>query len=319
MSYKWIKGLALAVFPFLTTAYWCFGGSSNAYFTTMHEIGTFTEPQQPDCTGFDFIQPSNRTIAPESEVLISWSPALNAEGYILKIFNVDTPLYPQRALYETTDTSVMLDTSKNNLGIGMRFTLQLEARITGFSSSCLVAREVEVPPSLLIFRPTHTPYVVVLPPSHPASCALTSPLEGLPNGVATFHWIPVPSATNYEIKLYNDQGGLLTTLSSPTTPLSADVSQNAIGGQYLLTMEFSAHRDGVILCSQRYTVYREAPIAVPAPNVLATVAPTTEPTPAPTEEETPDIIPEETPMVDCSDPEIIDNPDWDEYCSSNEW
>ncbi len=315
MSHKLIRGLLLLLLPLIMPACLCFGGGTATVITAW---GRLSGANAPDCSGYALLQPADGIITSEETTLFSWSPAINAQIYVLTFFNIQSPLPSRIVSYETTETSMVIDTSTNNLGDSTRYVLQLEAIIPGYASNCVRAEDlvrVTRPPTSTA---TDIPVASFIPSPSPVDCVLTSPLEGLPNGVATFHWNPVPEATNYEIKLYNDQMSLLTTLGSPTTPLSADVSQNAIGGQYLLYVEFIAYANGVVLCSEQYSLYREAPTAVPATNPPPTIAPATptnEPTIAPTSEPTP----EETPWIDCDDPEIYESPEWSEYCTGEEW
>ncbi len=319
MSHKVIRGLLFTLLPLLLPACFCWGSSPTAGITSSYDIGRLTLIDQPSCIDFVLVEPPNVFISPNGTTRFSWAPPPEAQSYIITFFNSDnysrTSNLEHRATYETTETSIEIDTSSNSLGEGTRFVLQLEAQIRGYTAKCLVAHNMIRAEPLVTPAATTTISQMFVPSPTPATCTLTSPLEGLPNGVATFHWNPVPSATNYEIKLYNDQGALLTTLGSPTTPLSADVSQNAIGGQYLITMEFIAYADGVVLCSEQYSAYREAPTAVPATNPPPTLAPTNESTIAPTSEPTP----EETPWIDCEDPQIYEVPEWYEYCTGEEW
>ena len=350
MPYKFTKSLSFLLLLFLMPACFCFSihpitflNAANDYLpvlstslppvvndhltaipTYLSAINEYlsampTYPPADDCREIEILQPAHGATVPDSEILVSWSTRSDVRNYRLRIFNIDNGAFLHRAQYETNETSFLVDMSTDNIGAGTQFELHLEARMINGSPSCIRQNNVTrmIIPSTDIPSDASDPSFV--PSPTPATCTLTSPLEGLPNGVATFHWNPVPSATNYEIKLYNDQGALLTTLGSPTTPLSADVSQNAIGGQYQLTMEFIAYADGVVLCSEQYSAYREAPTAVPAtdppPTLAPTTAPTNEPTIAPTSEPTP----EETPWIDCEDPQIYEVPEWYEYCTGEEW
>src|SRR5690606_6951484 len=85
-----------------------------------------------------------------------------------------------------------------------------------------------------VVRPTAAP-----PPPPTDVCAglrLTAPLDGLPNGGATFYWDPVadPTAT-YSITIFDEGGNVLTGFNAGTaTNVSGNVSQGAIGGAFQL-------------------------------------------------------------------------------------
>ena len=89
---------------------------------------------------------------------------------------------------------------------------------------------------------------------------LTAPLDGLPNGGATFYWDPLPNATSYNISLF-DNGAYLASYNAGAgaTNLSADVSQGAIGGSYALTVILSASGPNGETCSTSATIFRAAP------------------------------------------------------------
>lgn len=111
---------------------------------------------------------------------------------------------------------------------------------------------------------------------------LTSPLDGLPNGVATFYWDPLAGAQAYRINLYADSGAFLAGFDAPgdATNLNADVSQNAIGGQFTLQVDFIAADSQGRECRQTLTLLREAPNPAQPPAQPAI-------TPTPTCEENP--------------------------------
>jgi hypothetical protein len=122
---------------------------------------------------------------------------------------------------------------------------------------------------------------VILPPS--LNCEdvyLTSPLGGLPNGVATFYWDPIPNADTIQINLYGENVSN-ASFSAPGTDtnLTADVSTNAIGGVYLLEVEIVATDDNGNACSKRYPMQREAPPPQDVPPPAPVSTPTCEENP----------------------------------------
>jgi hypothetical protein len=95
----------------------------------------------------------------------------------------------------------------------------------------------------------------------PPNCSvfrLTSPLDGLPNGTATFYWDPMPNATGYQLNVY-DGGTLLGswTAGAGATNLTADISNGAIGGGFVLYVELKAFTNSVP-CTSGATLSREA-------------------------------------------------------------
>jgi hypothetical protein len=89
---------------------------------------------------------------------------------------------------------------------------------------------------------------------------LTAPLDGLPNGGTTFYWDPLPGATGYNITLF-DGGTPLASYNAGagTTNLGANVSQDAIGGSYTITIVLTATRPNGTTCTTGATVNRAAP------------------------------------------------------------
>lgn len=117
-----------------------------------------------------------------------------------------------------------------------------------------------------IATPTSTPRP--LPSATPAgmNCAdlrLTSPLDGLPNGMVTFYWDTLPGAVNYRINLYAEDVEGQPWLAgfeagADQTNLSANVGTGAIGGQYAFRVEFIAEDEQGQQCSQVFSLFRAA-------------------------------------------------------------
>ncbi|MFN8530611.1 MAG: hypothetical protein U0670_18555 [Anaerolineae bacterium] len=107
-----------------------------------------------------------------------------------------------------------------------------------------------------------------VPPQPPAiDCSLvrlTSPLDGLPDGTATFYWDQVPHAFGYRLRLYDTPSNtLLHTITDLTglTQHTSDVSQAAIGGGYQITVIFDivGQAANQFFCPQTYVLNRAAP------------------------------------------------------------
>lgn len=113
-------------------------------------------------------------------------------------------------------------------------------------------------------QPTDTP---VPPQAAAIDCSLmrlTSPLDGLPDGTATFYWDPVPHAFGYRLRLYDTASNtLLHTITDLTglTQHTSDVSQSAIGGGYQITVIFDivGQYANQFFCPQTYVLNRAAP------------------------------------------------------------
>lgn len=118
--------------------------------------------------------------------------------------------------------------------------------------------------------------------ANPATCApfrLTSPRDGLPNGVATFFWDPLPGATGYQVVASADRSAVYS-VGAGVTSVSGDVSQNAIGGQFTVNIAVLALVNGEVACSTGITLPRAAPdIAAPPSGGGEPTARPTDPTP----------------------------------------
>jgi hypothetical protein len=96
---------------------------------------------------------------------------------------------------------------------------------------------------------------------------LTSPLDGLPNGVATFYWDPSISAgVTYEIRILNEARSLLAIVPAGTnTNVAIDVSQGTIGGGFTLIVQANVLLNGAIICTDEHAILRAALAAPPMP------------------------------------------------------
>ena len=87
---------------------------------------------------------------------------------------------------------------------------------------------------------------------------LTAPLDGLPNGTATFYWDPLPGATAYSVGVYGEAGGATFGAGAGSTSTAGDVSQGAIGGGFSFTVQANAIIGDDVVCSHSVTLFREA-------------------------------------------------------------
>lgn len=110
---------------------------------------------------------------------------------------------------------------------------------------------------------TPTPTAQVLPPPPQSYCdglALTSPLDGMPNGVATFYWNPpFNQSATFEIIVMDENHTLLATFPAGTsTNVSGDVSMAAIGGGLQLWVKVRAYLVSAT-CDDEHLIWRAAP------------------------------------------------------------
>jgi hypothetical protein len=99
----------------------------------------------------------------------------------------------------------------------------------------------------------------------------TSPLDGLPNGVATFYWDGAPGATGYRVLVFNEQGAQVAVfeVSGGATSIQGDVSSAAVGGGFSFRWQVQALLNGAAICtSQAVSMLRATiPDAPPPPPV----------------------------------------------------
>jgi hypothetical protein len=145
------------------------------------------------------------------------------------------------------------------------------------------AFEVTTGMSVVIATPETSATPIPLPTTTPSQsltvdCStlrLTSPLDGLPNGLATFYWDAAPGATNYLVNLYTEQGVLARSFAtnSTATTVQGDISTANIGSGSQYSWEVQAFLNNTIVCTTpRITLFR-------ASEVIPTPAPFVQPSP----------------------------------------
>ena len=89
---------------------------------------------------------------------------------------------------------------------------------------------------------------------------LTSPLDGLPNGVATFYWDTINvTGVTYRIVVMDEARNVLATFDAGNSnTVSGDVSQHAIGGAFQMIVQAVAIVNGQVLCTDEHLILREA-------------------------------------------------------------
>jgi hypothetical protein len=130
------------------------------------------------------------------------------------------------------------------------------------------------PPAVLTITPTPTFTLVT------GICAgfrLTSPLDGLPNGVATFFFDPVRGeGITYQIVIMDEARRLLGIYFVPqgATSVSGDVSTAVIGGSFQLLVQVAAlDATGQTICTDEHLILRATLDGAPPPNAIATPTP----------------------------------------------
>jgi hypothetical protein len=90
------------------------------------------------------------------------------------------------------------------------------------------------------------------PASGQADCTRfrpTSPLGGVPEGVAPFYWDAAPGATAYRINLYDAGGGLVTSINASAASTTFQVDTSAFGSGASFAWNVEALVDGQVACS----------------------------------------------------------------------
>jgi hypothetical protein len=138
------------------------------------------------------------------------------------------------------------------------------------------AFEVSTARSIVLATPeAPIPLPTTIPPTRLAvNCStlrLTSPLDGLPNGLATFYWDAANDANNYIVNVYTEQGTLIRSFAtnSSTTTVQGDISTANIGSGSQYSWEVQALLNNNVFCTTpRITLFRASEvIPTPAPFV----------------------------------------------------
>lgn len=112
--------------------------------------------------------------------------------------------------------------------------------------------------------------VTVTTPAPVVTCTgvrATSPLDGLACGMNTFYWDAAPGADRYVVNLYDDKGvqvGSFPT-SGNETNLTADLSQQAVGGGFSFAWEVQALQNGQVICMSPRVNIPRTPCPTPIP------------------------------------------------------
>jgi hypothetical protein len=175
--------------------------------------------------------------------------------------------------------------SISNLDIGIITPLVLQPLPTAIIIPLVASATPSVNP--LPPAPPPTPVIQRPDPNLCSGFRLTSPLDGLPNGVATFYWDPVNAqGISYRIMVMDEGRNVLTSFEAGSgTSISGDVSQGAIGGLFQLVVQVSALSNGRVVCTDERLILREAGGAPAPPIPGVPTNPPTVPTslpPAPT-------------------------------------
>jgi LysM repeat protein len=114
--------------------------------------------------------------------------------------------------------------------------------------------------------PSPTPYSFTIPNGGTIDCTgfqTTSPLDGLPDGRATFYWnqpVSGKDITNYQVIVLDDAGRRLVAFETAGGfyNVSGDVSFNAIGGRSRFSWFAIALSHGVEACRSQMTTMNRA-------------------------------------------------------------
>lgn len=177
------------------------------------------------------------------------------------------------------------DTDVLTIGAGMHTIAHVDA---GVMYTDLVAPPTgeNVAPLQNPILPQITPSPTQTPPPRVSvnvcgGFRLTSPLDGLPNGMATFYWDPVAVPAGYQVVIMDEARTVLATFSTDgATSVSGDVSQAAIGGDFQLIVQVKAVSGRRILCTDEHVILRAASNSGAPPLVgipVLPVAPTSTP------------------------------------------
>lgn len=231
-------------------------------------------PPEYYCNTLVFTEPVNSVN--NGTQRFSWSLMRPALYYRLTISDEATGEVLATHEFPPSSWSTELDVSEVAIGGGDRLVLHLESAFMKYDLSNVTCTRDRIV--------TRQPLRVLVPEFDCTPFRLTSPLEGLPNGMATFYWDPISEATGYQISVY-DGGAFLAGWDAPAgaTNLPGDVSTAVIGGGYTpLTVVATAFLPNNQTCTSQATMSREASPniepAVPASTLEPTLGPTLEPT-----------------------------------------
>ena len=162
---------------------------------------------------------------------------------------------------DDTDDS---DINTRGTNAGFTDTISIANNVISISNidAGVITPLVFVPVGTLLVVPVATPTAMLAPPvSVCTSFRLTSPLDGLPNGNATFYWDPVnPGVATYQIRVFDEAHNLLATFAAGgATSVTGDVSMGSIGGGFQLFVQVNAIMSGSIVCTDEHLLLRSAP------------------------------------------------------------
>jgi hypothetical protein len=174
---------------------------------------------------------------------------------------------------QNTSPEIAEIAAKYRGGPGTVITAEEAALYNNHMNTCfdewklIVNADWQVPSNAPAPNPMQQQSIIAPPQADCSSFRLTSPLDGLPNGVATFYWDPVPGATSYTVGVYGSGATPVSfSAGAGSSSVSGDVSQAAIGGQYEFYIEAQAFLPDGTVCTSGAGVMRAAGSGEPVNN-----------------------------------------------------
>jgi hypothetical protein len=202
--------------------------------------GFIGSPPPADCTDFRILSPRDMFPNADPNQVVRW-PQLEANRYQYRIEVSLDGINAQTLRAESPDSAVEIF-----VGTAQTTTIKVtlfEAGLLNCSDTVTVSRYVPPAPTFdcSVFR-------------------LTAPLEGLANGVNTFYWDALPSASGYALTVTDASGATLASLSTAagTTNATVDLSSTTTGDGGVLTVTVQALVGGNAVCTDTRSIQRAA-------------------------------------------------------------
>jgi hypothetical protein len=213
-----------------------------------------------DCTPFTISAPATMAQS-ATTITISWTPPSRVDFYRIAAFVGGRGRYITGADLNRGRTSETFAFAAGTTDIRFTVSVMLGDDYLG----CRIERTVQrvAPLDCSVFR-------------------LTAPLDGLPNGVTTFYWDALPSATSYGISVADaaNPSAPLSSMSIPSgsTNTTLDLSTAAIGGSTSMVVTLQAFNGATAVCTDSRTLTRAWNV-LPAPVLDVTSTPSSTPDP----------------------------------------
>jgi hypothetical protein len=201
-------------------------------------------PENVDCSNFRIVSPRTMFEFAGENQIIRWTSLPEAHNY--RVMWGEEGVYRFGNFGYSGSTSRAISISDRFFAGVERFNVRVEARIS-YTTLCS--------DSVVVSR--------YMPPAPTVDCSvfrLTAPLEGLANGVNTFYWDALPSASGYALTVTDAGGTTLASLSTAagTTNATVDLSSTTTGDGGILTVTVEALVDGSAVCTDTRSIQRAA-------------------------------------------------------------